>query len=517
MKASDLGAVGLFLPADERARCVTLGADPSGAGAGSGGEKMAGAVEASDDVQDPRMVLWFAGGPPEETRAAEEVAANCLRHGGTVLVVWRSGLLEAPKLRSRLTVLPGEDRLRESTYLLDDGRILSTTSLDARGLAGTSKAKLLRRTVRRLVPLSWLCRRGLPRWHLTVLNREGSDGPRLRMQTLLERVSRVTGRDLTLDQVAWIDRTEMGVAVAKLRPSSGESLALQVALDDDAHRRLERNGEQLVRLTTSERFPEELRPTLPLVLDRGTEGGSAYLVTRWLEGVPGGRYMYSLRRKSRATEAGLRWILDLHRHSRDDPADPAAVAEWGADVLDDISSRAGREDRDFSTEVGRFLETALERSPLPTVLGHGDFWLGNLVLDEQGGDVLGVLDWDHADPAAPPLEDVLHLLFFQKGLLSTFDPIRQLIQLVTGQAPRRTRRRIADYWREMDLDPGLMGAAVALYWLRFLDRRELQAPRAVAWYRDNYHRLRDLLAGRTSSVLAPLGDRIVAGRHGRDD
>ncbi len=54
-----------------------------------------------------------------------------------------------------------------------------------------------------------------------------------------------------------------------------------------------------------------------------------------------------------------------------------------------------------------------------------------------------------------------------------------------------------------------MGPAVALYWLRFLERREAQAPRSEAWYRRNLLSVRNVLAGRTSSVLDTLGERIL--------
>lgn len=514
MKLPHAEVLELFHPANDGTPWVLVGSGPEAFDRVV--DTPSGPPPSPEDEPEPKLVLWISGSREKEDPSTGEEAADCLRRGGTVLLFWRSRFLESPDIRDHLSDVQGVGRLRTWTYLLDAGRVLSMEKRDARGLARTSKKDLIRRTVRRLTPLPWLRNRGLPHWHLSVVTRDAEDTPPLWLEVLLDRVSRVSGLDLSLDHLRWIDRTEMEVAVAKLRTPSGGSLALQVTRSGDARRRLDRHGEQLVRLASTESVPSELRPTLPPVLDHGCVDGRSFLVTRWLEGVPGGSLMYSPRGKSRATRAGLRWILALHRHSLDAPVDPAGVAAWGAGVLGNVSSRAGQEERSFETEMSRYLETALGRSSLPTVLGHGDYWLGNLVLDEEGDRVVGVLDWDHVDSHAPPLEDVLHLLFFQKGLLTSFDPIRRLVRLLTDRERASNRRWIANYWTEMDLDPAAMGPAAALYWLRFLERRELQAPRGGGWYRDNYSRMRDLLAGRTSSVLDPLGDRILAGRHGRD-
>jgi hypothetical protein len=44
---------------------------------------------------------------------------------------------------------------------------------------------------------------------------------------------------------------------------------------------------------------------------------------------------------------------------------------------------------------------------LPSVLRHGDLWIGNLLVD--AGRLTGVVDWDAWDPGAVPGADLLHL------------------------------------------------------------------------------------------------------------
>lgn len=57
----------------------------------------------------------------------------------------------------------------------------------------------------------------------------------------------------------------------------------------------------------------------------------------------------------------------------------------------------------------------LDRSPLPSCAGHGDFWARNLLVPSEtwsgeDGDreLPGVVDWEGYRPAAPPFEDLFH-------------------------------------------------------------------------------------------------------------
>jgi Ser/Thr protein kinase RdoA (MazF antagonist) len=41
---------------------------------------------------------------------------------------------------------------------------------------------------------------------------------------------------------------------------------------------------------------------------------------------------------------------------------------------------------------------------------HGDFWLGNVLVGGEGGDVTGVIDWDRAGRHELSAHDLVHLL-----------------------------------------------------------------------------------------------------------
>ena len=73
----------------------------------------------------------------------------------------------------------------------------------------------------------------------------------------------------------------------------------------------------------------------------------------------------------------------------------AAELGWGA-----------AEDAVFGEALGRARD--LPDGSLPVTGQHGDFWMGNLMVDRPGS-VRAVVDWEHARPAGSPMSDVLKL------------------------------------------------------------------------------------------------------------
>lgn len=110
-----------------------------------------------------------------------------------------------------------------------------------------------------------------------------------------------------------------------------------------------------------------------------------------------------------------------------------------------MSEWVGREDAEFAGRLADFIDRRLADLGTRAVSGHGDFWLGNLLVDPQLRHVTGVLDWDRADLFAPPLEDVLSLLCFRKRFLTRWDPGERLAAILRGVYGKRDRTRLRGY------------------------------------------------------------------------
>lgn len=119
--------------------------------------------------------------------------------------------------------------------------------------------------------------------------------------------------------------------------------------------------------------------------------------------------------------AGAAWTLESARPGRRvfllTPSLASQVAAVCA-ALPAGSGPPGASRRDLEALAGLLPERedaflALARSlrgelrSVPSILRHGDLWLGNLLADDRG--LSGVVDWDAWDPGSVPGSDVLHL------------------------------------------------------------------------------------------------------------
>ncbi len=113
--------------------------------------------------------------------------------------------------------------------------------------------------------------------------------------------------------------------------------------------------------------------------------------------------------------------------------------------------------------LGEELETLL--ADIPRGFGHGDFWMGNVLCQDDR--LTGVIDWDGGGPGRLPLLDLIHLQVsgFRDGRhISMGDAIvaSQLAATRTGggQVTRAYCRRIG-----LDPDSTILEALVLAFWL----------------------------------------------------
>ena len=138
--------------------------------------------------------------------------------------------------------------------------------------------------------------------------------------------------------------------------------------------------------------------------------------------------------------------------------------------------------------VGRTLRRA---GTIPSILQHGDLWLGNLLVDEAEH-LTGVIDWDNWHAAGVPGSDALHLYAME---------LRRKEKLDLGDlwatrfwADERFRTWAATYWRALGLEPrpALLDAAAVDWWTGQVAaslRRGRQPARDPKWVERNVARV----------------------------
>jgi hypothetical protein len=160
------------------------------------------------------------------------------------------------------------------------------------------------------------------------------------------------------------------------------------------------------RLVTLERTGT-VDGTLPRLVDVLDHRGRRALVSTAL---PGESMLVRYHRRGHTADpeavradfaAAARW-LRLAQSNTSAPAEPLDLA---ADTLARLAARLADEPSGpLVLDQLDALRGRLRRHRVRRSLVHGDFWPGNLLVD--GGEISGVVDWEHSEPAGNPVRDL---------------------------------------------------------------------------------------------------------------
>jgi hypothetical protein len=237
------------------------------------------------------------------------------------------------------------------------------------------------------------------------------------------------------------------------------------------------------------------RALLPEVLAAGDDDdGRAYVVERLLLGVDA----RSLRANGHAGPelAAARAIGLLHRATASEHVVGAdSLVRW-LDVPLQVLERtpAIRRGVPALARLRDVLRDSLGGRRVASSWSHGDYWLGNVLVDPATRLVSGIVDWEHARPHEPSSLDLAHLL-----LCATADARRRevgsvLLDWLAGDRRDTKLRLLEDAQAELPGDPIPLRPLLLLCWLRHvagnLEKSTLYGRHAV-WLRRNVHAVID--------------------------
>jgi hypothetical protein len=108
----------------------------------------------------------------------------------------------------------------------------------------------------------------------------------------------------------------------------------------------------------------------------------------------------------------------------------------------------------------------LERRRLPAVLTHGDYWIGNLLFDDQGPTLTGIFDWEWFRPDGCTGLDALQLGCFSNAEWQKVKPPEIFGCVLEGTSvPDPLKAHIARVKTAFDLDDEDIGYLTLMLWL----------------------------------------------------
>jgi aminoglycoside phosphotransferase (APT) family kinase protein len=157
-------------------------------------------------------------------------------------------------------------------------------------------------------------------------------------------------------------------------------------------------------------LPDSVRATVPAVVMRADHNGHPVLVTSAL---PGRQMLasyhelgHTTRRRTVAADlaAAGRWLADLQDGTAVGWADLGGLLDG---TEEELLLRLGDEPG-LAADLDQVaaLRQRLRGHRTPRTVVHGDFWMGNLLVDRGG--VRGVVDWEAASAAGLAVRDLAH-------------------------------------------------------------------------------------------------------------
>jgi aminoglycoside phosphotransferase (APT) family kinase protein len=290
--------------------------------------------------------------------------------------------------------------------------------------------------------------------------------------------------------------TSTGVAVVRLAPADQPPcLVVKLPTTAAALEGLQRESAALAVLHGDERLGA-WRARLPRPCAWGTVLDQPFRADAALPGRPAAERVNGEADALRLQEAAAESIHVLHRSTATSVAVDRGVAErWVDWQLHDLSRHAGvrRGPTWRLTRLRDELHRAVIGRTFSATWIHGDYWLGNVLVEEASPRPSAIVDWDDAASGELPLHDVLHLLLYTRRLLTgqELGPIvsRQLARGEWSGSERRLLERYGSWCHGGALSDR---HAVLLYWLRHVALHARQqpdrpGPRYRLWERRNVH------------------------------
>jgi hypothetical protein len=235
----------------------------------------------------------------------------------------------------------------------------------------------------------------------------------------------------------------------------------------------------------------EWRGLLPEVLASGSADGRTYVVERLLHGVDA----RSLRANGYAAPelAAARAIGLLHRATASEHVVGAeSLGRWLDAPLRVLEETPAI--RQWGPALARLREAlhiSLGGRRVASSWSHGDYWLGNVLIDPGTRAVTGIVDWEHARPHEPSPLDLAHLLLCASADARRREVGSVLVDWLAGDRSRHTTLRLLqDEQLELPGEPIPLRPLLLLCWLRHvagnLEKSTLYGRHSV-WLRRNVH------------------------------
>lgn len=210
---------------------------------------------------------------------------------------------------------------------------------------------------------------------------------------------------------------------------------LKLPLDSRAKIGLEREVENLQAVARGSHCLSTLREFVPGVVDFGEFEEQFYALLTFVPGATGDRLVAHRSLAPKLFTHAAEFLEKVHRSTVDASTQPEqSLADMVRLNSEAVRTLAGNSSQNAALDhFADRLAAGWRRTPLPIVVGHGDFKLANCVFDPADGHLTGVIDWGAGFGPEVALNDFAFLLV-EYGSRSRGTPLAKVLaQWIGGE------------------------------------------------------------------------------------
>jgi aminoglycoside phosphotransferase (APT) family kinase protein len=267
--------------------------------------------------------------------------------------------------------------------------------------------------------------------------------------------------------------TGSGIVVPLKDPVDGPRWVVKFADSEPGRRSLERSTAALSALRL---IPElaSWAAAIPEVVGSGSVDEYAYVIETALPGRTPTATVWQAGEPN-VLGALVAAISGLHGTTAGSvDVDEAVLAHWVDGRVTELTADRDTRDQKLGLEgIRRSLRAALDGRTLSAGWIHGDYWLGNALLDDDGR-VSGIVDWESAASDELALHDLLHLVLYTRRAIERVQLGRVIRSALKAPLPPPEDEVLT---LASDLAGGIdRRTAIALYWLRWVEANVRRHP-----------------------------------------
>jgi len=235
----------------------------------------------------------------------------------------------------------------------------------------------------------------------------------------------------------------------------------------------QREGRALNALTAEPAVGDFTR-FLPLRMTDGYVGDQPFVLERAMPGIAADTMASGSRMAASVTVGAASAIGVLHARTAHSAVVDAALLRRWVDLRVDILARATRR-RDAVETLRRRLHAAWAGREVEIGWVHGDFWLGNVMVDPATGVAAGIIDWEWAARDELPAQDLVYACVHSRMLASggeLGDVVAEMLQRPAWEEGELALHSAAHAAVDTVIDPDVL----LLVWLRQVAANLVQSP-----------------------------------------